>query len=127
MSQIPRRMRAAWIDQLGPAESIRYGELPVPSYGATDVLVQVEATAVNPVDTFVRSGQYHTPLAFPFVVGRDLVGTVAALGSGASHFAVGDRVWSNSLGHAGRQGAAAEYTAVPCERLYPLPDDIDPI
>jgi NADPH:quinone reductase-like Zn-dependent oxidoreductase len=49
------------------------------------------------------------------------------LGSGASHFAVGDRVWSNSLGHAGRQGAAAQYAAVPCERLCPLPDRVDPV
>ncbi len=125
--EIPERMQAAWIDQLGPAENIRYGELPVPAYGPTDVLVRVEAASVNPVDLFVRSGRYRTPLAFPFVVGRDLVGTVAARGPGASSFAVGARVWSNSLGHAGRQGTAAEYAAVSGDRLYPLPDGIDPV
>ncbi|MGH3125901.1 MAG: alcohol dehydrogenase catalytic domain-containing protein, partial [Streptosporangiaceae bacterium] len=65
-----------------PAESIRYGELPVPATCPADVLVHVEAVAVNPVDTFVRSGAYRTPLPFPFVIGRDLAGTVAACGPG---------------------------------------------
>jgi NADPH:quinone reductase-like Zn-dependent oxidoreductase len=87
--------------------------------------VQVEATAVNPVDTFIRSGAYRTPLPFPFVVGRDLVGTVSELGSDALGFRLGERVWCNSLGHGGRQGAAAQYALVASERLYRLPDGID--
>ncbi|MGH3238236.1 MAG: NADPH:quinone reductase, partial [Streptosporangiaceae bacterium] len=110
-----------------PAESIRYGELPVPATCPADVLVHVEAVAVNPVDTFVRSGAYHTPLPFPFVIGRDLAGTVAACGPGVVGFPVGDPVWSNSLGHAGRQGAAAEYAVVAADRLYPLPAGADPV
>lgn len=81
---------------------------------------------VNPVDTFVRSGAWRTPLEFPFVVGRDLVGTVAAAGPGVPGFAVGDRVWCNSLGHAGRQGAAAELAVVPADRLYHLPAGVSP-
>ena len=120
-------MRAAWIDALGPAESIRYGELPVPEPGPTDVLVRVEAVAVDPVDTFVRSGAYPTPMPFPFVIGRDLVGTVAATGPGAVGFTVGDRVWCNSLGHGGRQGAAAEFAVVAADRLYHLPAGADPV
>ncbi|MBV9922802.1 MAG: NADPH:quinone reductase [Pseudonocardia sp.] len=120
-------MRAAWIDALGPADSIRYGQLPVPDPGPTDVLVRVEAVAVDPVDTFVRSGAYPTPLPFPFVIGRDLVGTVAVVGAGAVGFAVGDRVWCNSLGHAGRQGAAAEFAVVAADRLYHLPAGVDPV
>lgn len=71
-------MWAAWIDEFGPPERIRYGELPVPSCGPTDVLVRVEAVAVNPADTFIRSGAYRTPIPIPFVIGRDLAGTVAA-------------------------------------------------
>ncbi|MQA86477.1 MAG: zinc-binding dehydrogenase [Streptosporangiales bacterium] len=118
-------MRAAYITEVGPAEAIRYGELPVPATGPTDVLVNVEAVAVNPVDTFIRSGAWPTPTPFPFVLGRDLVGRVAALGSGAVGFAVGDRVWCNSLGHAGRQGSFAECAVAPVERLYHLPDRAD--
>jgi NADPH:quinone reductase-like Zn-dependent oxidoreductase len=51
------------------------------------------------------------------------VGSVASAGGG---FAVGDAVWCNSLGHGGRQGAAAEQAAVPVDRLYPLPPGVPP-
>lgn len=121
---VPDVMRAAYIDSVGPADVIRHGDLPVPPVGPTDVLVRVEAVAVNPVDTFVRSGAYATPLPFPFVVGRDLVGEVALAGTGAAGFAPGQRVWCNSLGHAGRQGSCAQYATVAAERLYAAPPDI---
>lgn len=118
-------MVAAYVDALGSASAIRVGPLPVPVPGPTDVLVEVGDVAVNPVDTYVRSGRYRTPVPFPFVVGRDLVGTVAAVGSDVVPFRPGARVWCNSLGHAGRQGSFAEYAVVPVDRLYPLPDGVD--
>ena len=123
---IEESMRAAVIHRLGPAESIGLEELPVPRPAAHEVLVRVTATTVNPVDTFVRSGAYRTPITFPFVVGRDVVGTVEALGAEVSRFGLGDLVWSNSLGHGGRQGAAAEFACVPTDRLYRLPRGVDP-
>ncbi|QKW59500.1 NADPH:quinone reductase [Streptomyces sp. NA03103] len=122
---VPETMRAAYIDAVGPADAIRYGELPVPSVGPTDVLVRVSAVAADPVDTFVRSGAYATSLPTPFVVGRDLVGEVAATGPGAAGLAVGQRVWCNSLGHGGRQGSFAQYATVAAERLYPVPAGVD--
>jgi NADPH:quinone reductase-like Zn-dependent oxidoreductase len=124
---IPARMRAAYITDYGPASAIRYGELPMPAIGPTDVLVKVEAVVVNPVDTFIRSGAAPTPTPFPFIVGRDLAGTVAVAGRGAVGFAAGDRVWYNSLGHGGRQGSFAEYACAPAERLYHLPAGADPV
>jgi NADPH:quinone reductase-like Zn-dependent oxidoreductase len=120
-------MRAAYIDRLGPPECIRYGEVTAPRSGPGDVLVDVAATTVNPVDTFVRSGLFPTPVPFPFVIGRDLVGTVAAVGPDVTGFTAGDPVWCNSLGHGGRQGATAEQAAVAAERLYHLPPGVDPI
>ncbi|MUM23595.1 NADPH:quinone reductase [Mycobacterium sp. CBMA271] len=117
-------MRAAYIEQRGPAENIRYGTLPEPVTAAGEVLVQVDAVAVNPVDTFVRSGSYPTAIPLPFVVGRDLVGTVHEEAGG---FLPGERVWCTSLGYDGRQGATAELAAVPAERLYRLPTDVDPV
>jgi NADPH:quinone reductase-like Zn-dependent oxidoreductase len=119
------RMRAAFVAELGPPENIRVGELPVPVPGPTDVLVRVAAAAVDPVDTFVRAGVYPTPTPFPFVLGRDLAGTVVAAGAGATGFSPGDQVWCNSMGHHGRQGTAAEYAAVPTDRLYRLPAGVD--
>src|SRR5699024_3182732 len=127
MNTLPARMRAAHVTELGPADHVRVGEMDVPSPGPTDVLVRVYASAVNPVDCFVRSGAYPTHTPFPFVVGRDLVGEVAVPGSGVSDFTAGERVWCNSLGHDGRQGAAAEYVLVPAERLYRLPAAVDPV
>ncbi|WP_367129047.1 NADPH:quinone reductase [Saccharothrix sp. HUAS TT1] len=117
-------MQAAFITRLGAPEEIRSGELPDPVPGPTDVLVEVSATTVNPVDTFVRSGAFRTPVDFPFVISRDLVGTVVASGPGVAGFAVGDRVWCNSLGHGGRQGAAAQRAVVPADRLYHLPEGV---
>ena len=55
-------MRAAYVEELGPPEAIRVGQLPDPEPGPTDVLVRVWATTVNPVDTFVRSGVFRTPI-----------------------------------------------------------------
>ncbi|WP_347352689.1 NADPH:quinone reductase [Intrasporangium sp.] len=127
MPDVPEEMDAAYVQRLGPADAIRYGRLPVPRIGPTDVLVAVHAVTVNPVDTFVRSGAYRTPTPFPFIIGRDLAGTVAATGEGAAGFAVGDPVWCNSLGHGGRQGSFAQYAAVPVDRLYHLPEGVDPV
>lgn len=117
-------MRAAFITRLGPPSVIEVGDLPEPTAGPMDVLVAVDIVAANHVDAFVRSGRYPTRTPFPFVVGRDLVGTVATAGGGTP-FVEGDRVWCNSLGHDGRQGSFAHYVAVPANRCYRLPLDVD--
>ncbi len=117
-------MTAAYITALGGADDIRIGPLPRPVPGPDEALVRVEAVAANHVDTFVRSGAYATEVPFPFVVGRDLVGTVE---TPAGTFARGERVWCNSLGHNGRQGSFAQYAAVPVDRLYPLPAGVDQV
>lgn len=122
---IPQTMKAAFIHRNGGTGEIQTGSLPTPVPGPTDVLVRMEASEVNHVDLFVRSGAYETFTPFPFIIGRDLVGTVVATGAGVQRFAVGDRVWSNSLGHDGRQGSFAEYAVVSTQRLYPLPSEVD--
>jgi NADPH:quinone reductase-like Zn-dependent oxidoreductase len=119
-------MLAAYVTELGGPDVIRIGALPVPRTGPTELLVEVDAVAASRVDAFVRSGWYATPTPFPFIVGRDLVGTVRHVGVGVTSFTEGDRVWCNSLGHDGRQGAFAQFAAVPVERAYRLPDDADP-
>ena len=117
-------MRAAYVERLGPVDNIRYGDLPAPTPGPAEVLVDVLATTVNPVDTFVRSGAFRTEVELPLVLSRDLVGTVAEPAHG---FSAGERVWSNSLGHGGRQGAAAAQAVVSADRLYRLPSEVDPV
>lgn len=130
MTRIPDQMRAAYITELGPPGGIRVGVRPVPRPGQGEVLVRVEALSANRVDTYIRSGAIPARIDFPFVIGRDLVGEVVGevVGvTGGRDLAVGQRVWCNSLGHNGRQGAYAEYVAVAADRLYPLPDGVDPL
>lgn len=117
----PAFMRAAFIRTLGGPDAIEYGHLPVPAPGPEDVLLRMEAVAVNHVDLLIRSGAYATQLEFPFIVGRDVVGTVQAVGSDVRSLAPGDRAWSNSLGHAGRQGSFSEFVLAAAERVYRLP------
>jgi NADPH2:quinone reductase len=114
-------MKAAYIDQPGPPESIIIGELPTPKPGATQILVKVAAAAVNPIDTYIRSGAVAMPLPKPFVVGCDFAGVVEALGPEAKRFKVGDRVWGSCQGVLGRQGTFAEYAAVDETLAYPIP------
>jgi NADPH:quinone reductase-like Zn-dependent oxidoreductase len=120
-------VKAAYIEALGDAQSIRYAELPDPVAGPGQVVVRVEAVAVNSVDTLVRSGRWRTELTLPLAVGRDLVGTVASVGPEVSDLAAGERVWTNSAGYGGRPGATAELVAVERRRLYRLPSRAEPV
>jgi NADPH2:quinone reductase len=114
-------MKAAYIDQPGPPEAIRYGDLPTPQPTGSQVLVKVQAVSVNPIDTYVRSGAVAVELPKPFVVGCDLAGTVEAVGPDATAFRPGDRVWGSNQGLLGRQGVFSEYAAVEQQWLYPTP------
>jgi NADPH2:quinone reductase len=114
-------MKAAYIEETGPPENIRYGELPTPEPTGARVLVRVGAVAVNPVDTYIRAGMIAFELPKPFIVGCDLAGVVEAVGPEASRFKPGDRVWGTNQGLLGRQGTFAEYAAVDECWLYPTP------
>lgn len=117
-------MRAAYIEQTGPAENIQYGELEAPKPGEHQVLVRVKAVAVNPIDTYVRSGAVKMNLPKPFVVGCDLAGVVESVGPKAKRFRPGDRVWGSNQGLMGRQGTFAELAAVDEGWLYPAPEGV---
>ena len=117
-------MKAAYINQTGPPENIIYGDLPVPKPGPTQCLVKMGAVAVNPVDTYIRSGLVQMQLPLPFIVGCDLAGTVAEAGVNVTRFKRGDRVWGTNQGLLGRQGTFAEYAAVDECWLYPTPTGV---
>lgn len=85
----------------------------------------MQATTVNHVDLFIRSGQFPVRLQFPFIIGRDLAGTVEETDGESGKFRPGERVWTNSLGYGGRQGSFARYCVVEENRFYPLPDGLD--
>jgi NADPH2:quinone reductase len=114
-------MLGAYYTQTGTPDVIQYGDLPDPVPGPGEVLVRVEAAAINPIDTYIRSGAISQPLRFPYVPGCDLAGVVVARGPGAARFREGDRVWGSNQGLFGRQGACAELAAVSEDWLYPTP------
>ncbi len=114
-------MRAAYVDSPGLVDSIKVGDLPEPNAGPGEVLVKVGATSFNPIDLYLRSGMVAMPLPYPYILGCDLAGTVAALGEGATRFQVGDRVWGSNQGMLGRQGTTAEFAAVGESWLAPTP------
>lgn len=118
-------MKAAYIDSVGPPENIQFGDVPDPKIGAHDVLVKTRAVAVNPIDTYVRSGAVPMELPMPFVVGCDVAGEVAAVGKEVARFKVGDRVWGSNQGLLGRQGTFAQQCAIDQQWLYPIPDSVD--
>lgn len=117
-------MKAAFIHETGEPAVLQYGDLPTPEPGPGEVLVKIGAAALNPIDTYIRSGAVALPIKFPYVVGCDLAGTVEAVGKGVSRFAVGDRVWGSNQSLFGRQGTFAEFAAVGEEWLYPTPDEM---
>ncbi len=117
-------MKAAYIEQTGAPDVIRYGDLPDPEPGEGEVLVEVHAAAVNPVDTYIRSGMISMPLPKPFIPGCDLAGVVRRVGPGCRRYREGDRVWGSNQGLLGRQGTFAEYAAVHEDWLYPLPEGV---
>ena len=114
-------MKAAYVTKPGPPESIIIGDLPTPEPTGDQVLVRVKAAAVNPIDTYVRSGTVKMDIPLPYIVGADLAGAVEKLGPNAKKFKVGDRVWGTDQGLMGRQGTFAEYAAVEERWLYPIP------
>ena len=114
-------MKAAYVEQTGPVDLIRIGELPRPELRPGQVLIRVRAVAFNPIDLYVRSGAVAMPLPLPYVLGTDFAGTVVALGAGTTRFRVGERVWGSNQGLLGRQGAASELAAIDEDLIYPTP------
>jgi NADPH2:quinone reductase len=117
-------MKAAYYESTGAPEVIQYGELPTPEPKRGEVRVRVAAAALNPIDTYIRSGAVAMPLPKPFIPGCDLAGTVDAVGPGAARYKPGDHVWGSNQGLLGRQGTFAEYACVGEEYLYPTPANV---
>jgi NADPH2:quinone reductase len=117
-------MKAAYIEQTGPPEVIRYDELPTPKPGRKQCLVKVGAVDVNPIDTYIRSGAIPAKLSFPWILGRDLAGTVVECGPAVKALKPCDRVWASGLGADGWPGTFAEFAAVDERLLYPTPPGV---
>lgn len=102
-------MKAMVITRHGGLEVFDCQEVPEPTLQAFDLLVQVQATSVNPVDCKVRQGS-RLPRQFPLILGYDVSGTVVAMGDRVAGFNIGDEVYASPS--VMRAGANAERVAV---------------
>ena len=118
-------MKAAFITEPGPPNSLIFAEVPSPETLDDEVMIRVGAVSVNPIDTYIRSGMISMPLPSPFIVGCDFAGTVESVGSKVTRFKAGDRVWGSNQGLLGRQGTFAEQIAVKEGFVYPIPPGVD--
>jgi NADPH:quinone reductase-like Zn-dependent oxidoreductase len=102
-------MKAAYIEKFGGPEVLRVGDLPDPSAGPGQIVVDTHAASVNGADWKVRAGSY-AQATFPLILGRDFSGVVSALGGGVTDLRIGDEVFG--VLEAGRDGTYAEKIAV---------------
>ncbi|HSP75575.1 MAG TPA: NAD(P)-dependent alcohol dehydrogenase [Cryobacterium sp.] len=120
-------MRAAVYDRYGPPDVLRIEDIPVPTPGPNQVLVEVVATSVNLSDwegltgspLYARLGGLRAPRQR--VLGSDIAGRVAAIGAGVTRFRVGDEVYGDNLA---LMGGFAEYAVVPEKMLAHKPEGL---
>lgn len=115
-------MKAIQYSEHGPAEVMRYVDLPDPIAGPGQILVKVEAASVTPFDWKLRAGylKSHFTLPMPSVPGRDAGGKVIAVGENVSEFKVGDR--AAVMAGVFAQGGYAEMIAIDEKDAVKIPD-----
>lgn len=113
-------MRAIVVNDYGPPDVMRIREVATPEAGPSQVLARIEAAGVNPVDTYIRSGQYAVKPPTPFTPGKDGAGVVEAVGTAVSGIKPGDRVYlAGSV-----TGTYAEFAVCEAGQVRPLPDNV---
>ncbi|NEJ03235.1 NADP-dependent oxidoreductase [Rhizobium ruizarguesonis] len=105
-------MKAFVVDKYKKKGALRLANLPEPELQDNDLLVRIQATAVNLLDSKVRDGEFKLILPYrpPFILGHDVAGTVVKIGPGVRRFKVGDEVYARPRDH--RIGTFAEFIAV---------------
>jgi NADPH2:quinone reductase len=114
-------MKAIVVHEYGGPEVMRLEDVPVPKPAGTQVLVRVMAAGVNPVDTYLRSGNHAHAPKLPYTPGKDAAGVVEEVGDAVTTIKPGDRVYTaDSI-----TGTYAEYSLCEESQLGHLPDNSD--
>jgi NADPH:quinone reductase-like Zn-dependent oxidoreductase len=111
-------VRAVVVEQPGGPDALRLVEVPEPEAGPDEVVVEVEAVGVNPVDLGNRSDPSWAGISPPYAVGYELAGRVVD---------TGEPVWALLPVQGTTDGALAERVAVPRRLVAPMPPELDPI
>ena len=115
-------MRAMVQEEYGPPEVLKERECREPELRATDILVEVHATSVNPVDVKARRADSGAR-KLPFILGFDVSGVIVRCGERAGGWRVGDAVFATA--HLFRDGANAEYVALDARSAARKPAKLD--
>jgi NADPH2:quinone reductase len=110
-------VNAIRVHETGGHEVLSYEQVPDPTPGPGELLIDIEAAGINFIEIYQCGGLYHVPL--PFTPGSEAAGVVQQVGSGVSDFAVGDRVVSQSV-----KGTYAEKATVSADRAVRIPEDV---
>jgi NADPH2:quinone reductase len=121
-------MRAVALDKFGGPEALKIQTLPIPQIDAQDVLIRVEAAGIGAWDPFEREGRFVEITGikpkFPYVLGTDGAGTIAAVGKDVRRFKEGDRVYAAELANP-KGGFYAQYAAVKAEHASLIPGHLN--
>lgn len=117
-------MKAVIIENYGGVDQLKYTEVAKPTLKDNDVLIEIVATSVNPVDWKIREGYLKGMLEynFPVILGLDAAGKVSEVGKAVTKFKVGDEVFTRP--DITRNGTYAEYVAVDESLVAPKPKNI---
>jgi len=120
-------MKAAIYDHYGPAEVVTWREQAVPRPRSHEVLVRVEAAALNPKDVVLRGGKFRalSGASFPKQLGLDLAGRVIELGWRVPTAFAAARVFGFFSGYRALRGSLSELAAIPADQVAPIPSQID--
>lgn len=113
-------MKAIRVHEFGGPELLRIEEVPYPQPGPKQLVVSLQATGVNPVDTYIRAGVYPRKPPLPYTPGTDGAGLVESVGSEVTRFDVGDRVYVGGT----VTGTYAEKALCDESTVYPLPANV---
>ncbi len=113
-------MKAIRVHAPGDPDVMQLETLDERVAGPHQVLVKVQAIGVNPVETYIRAGQYAMLPETPYTPGMDCAGTVQAVGEGVTRVNPGDRVYVAGT----VTGSYAEQTIAEEHRVHPLPEGI---
>jgi NADPH2:quinone reductase len=117
-------MKAIRVHQFGDPSVMKLEEVGDPAAGPDQVVVVIKAAGVNPVDTYIRAGQYASLPPLPYTPGADGAGVVEAVGSGVHEFAPGDRVYIGGTTAGRAFGSYAEKAVCAADQVHRLPKKI---
>jgi NADPH:quinone reductase len=117
-------MKAIRVHSFGDPSVMKLEDAPDRAPGPADVLVNVKAAGVNPVDTYIRSGQYAALPSLPYTPGADAAGVVDSVGTDVRDFHPGDRVYVSGSVDGRAAGAYAERALCNVDQVHPLPAHI---